>query len=79
MEIRKSEFQQLLGRDSLSLPRKSGSQFCLASDVKPLGVGADPELDGFVGLGRNEFCFGLHGCEDGGIHSRLTIPCHQLV
>ena len=42
------------------LDRLRGGPVELATDVKPLRVGVDAELDRVVEFGRIGFCFGIH-------------------
>ena len=49
------------------LDRLRGGSVELATDVKPLGVGVDSELDRGVEFTRIGFCFGIHRCQVGGL------------
>ena len=55
--------------------RQSGSVE-MATDVKPLGVGVDPELNRGVEFSRIGFCDCIHRLSGWGFHPRLTTPCH---
>ena len=48
------------------LDRLRGGSVELATDVKPLGVGVDAELDRGVELSRIDLCMGIHRCQLGG-------------
>ena len=48
------------------LDRLKGSAVDLSTDVKPLGVGVDPELDRGVEFSKIELCVGIHRCQVGG-------------
>lgn len=49
------------------LDRLRGGPVDLAGDVKPLGVGADAELDRGVEFGRMDLCMGIYRSQVGGL------------
>lgn len=42
-----------------------GGPVKLATDIKPRGVGVDPELDRCVEFSRIDLCMGIHRCKFG--------------
>ena len=49
------------------LDRLRGGSVELTTDVKPLGVGVDSELDRGVQFSRIGLCMGIHHCQVGGL------------